>query len=126
MALSTIKEFLFMKDDRIHYVYRVIVKPTQEFYIGCRTHINPKTDKYLGSGNVIKERLGMFQHECFEKEILFEFKTRKEAEIKEAEIVTEALLRSPKCLNVVPGGYGGRYGKICSERHRIGISNSNK
>lgn len=68
-----------------HYVYKIIDPITNEFYIGSRTHIEPKNDKYMGSykvwNPVDKNRLL--------KEIISDaFETREEAIEFESQLIS--------------------------------------
>lgn len=73
------------------------------YYIGVHSTDNVQDD-YMGSGNFICADIKDCGIENFTKEILFNFKTRKEAFIKEAELITKKEVESKKCYNLILGG----------------------
>ena len=73
------------------------------YYIGVHSTDNIQDD-YMGSGSYIRADMQLYGIENFTKEVLFDFKTRKEAFIKESELVTKKEIESNKCYNIILGG----------------------
>ena len=71
-------------------------------YIGV--HNNPDDD-YLGSGLNIKRAIKKYGSENFLRQTLHTFETAEEAYAKEAEIVTEDLVKDPSYYNINLGGF---------------------
>lgn len=112
-------------------VYKTINKVNGHFYIGVHK-LNGKLKRnreYLGSGKILHYAIKKYGIENFEREILFEFLTKKEAYQKEAEIVNEDLLKLKNCYNIKLGGDGGwkqnsNKGKVIvrdSDGHRLKV-----
>ncbi len=73
------------------------------YYIGVHSTNNIQ-DEYMGSGSYVCADIQLYGIENFTKEILFDFKTRKEAFIKEAKLITKKEVESKKCYNLILGG----------------------
>jgi hypothetical protein len=43
-----------------HYIYKTTNLINGKIYIGKRSHKNPEKDKYLGSGNVLKQAISKY------------------------------------------------------------------
>lgn len=78
------------------YVYKITCKITGEYYFG--SSFNAKSDKYWGSGRIIKERISKYGKDNFVKEILGEFDDRTIAHQVENEYI-EKFRTDDKCLN---------------------------
>jgi len=81
-----------------HYVYRVTLPATGEFYIGVRScKCHPNQDRYVGSGNWIST----VPKSDLVKEVIQIFENRQEAEIAEVELIRQhagdSLLRNSTC-----------------------------
>lgn len=91
---------------KYHFLYKTINLLNQKFYIGIHSTSNLK-DGYLGSGTKLRRSIRKYVKENFKLEIL-EFYDSRELLIKrEQELVNEALLKNPMCMNLKPGGSGG-------------------
>lgn len=88
------------------YVYKITNKKNNKFYIGVHKGDFPN-DGYCGSGIAIKQALKKYGKEAFTREVLFLFKTKEEAYLKEKELVTESVINNRLCYNMKTGGYGG-------------------
>lgn len=71
-----------------HYVYKITDIKTNQYYIGCRSHKNPKSDSYMGSMQTWKpENKNMLVKEI----IADDFKTREEAIEFEAILIEKCI-----------------------------------
>ena len=94
-----------------HYVYRIDNLINGKFYIGVHSgEKNPAEDNYWGSGKNIKAAIEKYGKNNFSKLILDVFSSRKEADAKEKELVSEDLLSDPTCYNIILGGTGNFLG----------------
>lgn len=90
---------------KYHVVYKTTNLINNKIYIGLHS-TNKIDDNYLGSGWVLKSAIKKYGKENFIKEILFTFKTRKEARVKESELVNECFCKRPDTYNLTVGGMG--------------------
>ena len=96
----------------IHYVYKIINLKNQLYYIGSRTHPDPENDDYMGSSKIMNNLYRIEGKENFRKEIIQEFDTRKEANIKENELIIYSLINYPQLVyNLKPSG-------VCNENDK--------
>lgn len=88
-----------------HYVYKIINNKTGSYYIGSRSHADPSKDTYMGSSKILSRLIAKEGIEKFNKEVLEEFSTRKQANQYEHQLIRKALLEHPeKVYNVrIPG-----------------------
>lgn len=86
-----------------HIVYKITNLLNGKEYIGIHSTDN-LNDGYMGSGSALKKAIKKHGAENFKKEILYNFKTRKEASIKERELVNEEYTISRSTYNIVLGG----------------------
>ena len=87
-------------------IYRVTNNVNGKFYIGKHQTENPN-DGYYGSGVALQRAIRKYGKENFSKEILFVFESEEEMDEKERELITEELINSEKCYNMMHGGEGG-------------------
>lgn len=92
-----------MKQSKYHYFYKITNKVNGHYYYGVHSTSN-LDDGYMGSGKRLHIAYKKYGIECFEKEILKYFNTRKECEEYEAEVVNETLVDDYNCYNCIPGG----------------------
>ena len=90
-------------DKQYNYFYKITNKVNGHFYYGIHSTDN-LDDGYMGSGTRLHYAYKKYGIDCFEKEILAFFDTRKEAAKYEAEVVNENLINDPNCYNVILGG----------------------
>lgn len=90
---------------KYHIVYKTTNLINGRFYIGMHS-TNNLNDSYLGSGWILKEAIKKYGRESFKREILHIFKHRKEALIKEAELVNAEFIKNKNNYNLVIGGCG--------------------
>lgn len=93
------------KSDRFHIVYKTINNINKKIYIGIHS-TNKIDDGYLGSGWALKKAITKYGREAFSRETLYVFPTRKEAMMKEAELVNEDFIKQSSNYNLVVGGSG--------------------
>lgn len=107
-------------------IYRVTNQLNGKFYIGKHQTLNPN-DRYFGSGKALRDAIKLHGKENFTKEVLFDFDTEAEMNVKERELVTEDLVADPKSYNMAVGGEGGPHfkGRPHSEETKAKISSSN-
>lgn len=89
-----------------HTIYQTRNLINNKIYIGYHAtkQIN---DSYLGSGKYLKKAIIKHGKENFDKIILYVFPTKKEALIKEFEIVNEEFILRKDTYNFKVGGEGG-------------------
>lgn len=99
------------------YMYKTTNVMNGKYYIGVSSR-DDERETYLGSGKFLKLAIQKYGRDNFEKEILEEFDSPKEAFTREAEIVNEEFVKDPETYNCVIGGGGtgpkelnGAYGK---------------
>ena len=107
-------------------IYKVTNNVDGKIYIGKHQTKN-LDDGYMGSGKLITYAIKKYGIENFKKEILFIFKTEKEMNTKESELVTEEFVRENFNYNLCPGGRGG-WGHLNdrSEKHKQRSSKAGK
>lgn len=93
-------------EKKFNYTYKLTFKnDTRYYYYGvhCTNH-NPYLDNYYGSGTNVKKYKELYGKDCFDKEILNFYPTKKEALLAEDELVPISLLNDKFCLNKIQGG----------------------
>lgn len=100
------------KVKKYHFLYKTVNLCNRKFYIGVHTTSNMK-DGYLGSGSRLRRSIRKYGKENFRLEILEFFISRDALITRERELVNEALLQDPLCMNLKPGGAGG----FCNSEH---------
>ncbi len=89
-----------------HYViYQVTNLLNGKIYIGKHETFDIDDD-YMGSGKLVKRAIEKYGIENFKKEILFDFETEEEMNLKEKEIVNEEFLSRDDVYNLMTGGVG--------------------
>jgi hypothetical protein len=87
-------------------IYKITNKINGKIYIG-KHQTKDLNDGYMGSGKLIQAAIQKYGLNNFDKEILFIFKTEREMNAKEAELVTEEFVKEDTNYNLCPGGQGG-------------------
>jgi hypothetical protein len=80
-------------------------------------------DGYLGSGKLLGQAIAKHGRENFKREILFYCKDEHEMRLKERELITEDLLKSDNCYNLIPGGWGGNGFKYINDNPEVRARN---
>jgi hypothetical protein len=104
-----------------HFLYKTVNLLNGKYYVGIHSTSNLK-DGYLGSGTRLRRAIRKYGKENFKLEILEFFHTRKDLAKRERELVNEALLQDPMCMNLKPGGDGG----FLPEHQKLGANAGSK
>jgi len=88
-----------------HLIYKTTNNLNSKVYIGVHSTKNIN-DSYLGSGTYLKSAISKHGSNNFTKEILFNFNTRKEALLKEEELVNNDFVLDSNTYNLKLGGGG--------------------
>jgi hypothetical protein len=104
------------KQHTYHYIYKIICKVTNKFYVGMHSCSNLE-DGYMGSGKRLGYSIRKYGLENHTKEILEFLNDRESLAKREAEIVNEQFLQDPLCMNLQIGG-GGGFHSIKQQQHR--------
>lgn len=113
-------------EKKYNYTYKLTFKNDERYYyygVHC-TNIEPQYDNYYGSGTNVREYRKIYGKDCFNKEILEFFPTKKEALLAEDKLVPKELLQDKFCLNKIQGG--GTFdttGMKLNEEHKKIIGN---
>jgi len=110
---------------KTHYTYRTTCLTTGRFYVGMHSTTNPY-DGYLGSGTQISRSIKKHGKTAHRLEVLEHFADRAALKTGEKALITEELLADPLCMNIAPGGGGGRlpgFTHSLSTRAKISIKN---
>lgn len=102
-------------------VYKTTNLVNGKIYIGVHS-TNKIEDGYLGSGRIFKRALKKYGEDNFQREILFNFDSSKEAFDKERELVTKEFIERKDNYNFITGGFGGTE---ASEETRKRLSENN-
>lgn len=99
---------------KFNYIYK-ITRFDGMFYIG-RHASNKQNDSYFGSGTYIVNSLRKHGKEKHTKEILEYLPNLEALKTREKEIVNEAILQNPNCMNIRTGGSGGDHDYATREK----------
>jgi group I intron endonuclease len=86
-----------------HIIYKTTNLVNGKYYYGVHS-TKDINDDYLGSGSKLKNAIKKYGKENFSKEIIAVFSERKDALLKEKEIVNISLVISEECYNLTEGG----------------------
>jgi len=104
----------------VHILYKTTNLINGKYYIGVHGLTN---SCYKGSGTALLQAIKKYGTKKFKREVLERFETADEAFSREAEIVTEELVKDQQCYNMKVGGKGG-IGQGKSDKHRKNLSKS--
>lgn len=90
-----------------YYVYEITNLINGHIYVGKRSSKDPATDKYMGSGKLIKAAIKKHGRDSFKKIILGIFLSDVDAAFLESTIVTKEFLKRDDVYNLHEGGFGG-------------------
>lgn len=88
------------------YIYKTTCIVTGKYYIGMHS-TRDITKPYYGSGTLIKRSISKHGRANHVVEILRMCENRDELIRAEEQIITDAMINDPNCLNLMPGGRGG-------------------
>lgn len=91
-------------------VYKTTNTLNGKYYIGKHQTDNPMDD-YIGSGRAIQNAVKTYGRDAFVKEVLFDFDTEEDMNLKEKELITEDIVNDPMSYNMGIGGEGGPHFK---------------
>lgn len=92
-----------LKSKKHNYVYKITNLINQKYYYGIHSTDN-LDDDYFGSGSAIKQAIKEFGIKNFQKEIIANYPSRKQASDHERLIVNEQLVNANECYNLKLGG----------------------
>jgi len=122
-----------MNSKKYHYIYK-ITRFDGAYYIGLHS-TNDLNDGYFGSGTRIRRSVKCHGRDAHTLLILEFYPTRESLVLREGEIVNQALLDDPLCMNILPGGtdnlnrsaiVNAQRGRFVSEETRLKMSESAK
>lgn len=106
----------------MYYIYKTTNIQNGKYYIGVT---NGNNKWYKGSGTALKNAIKKYGGGSFNTVMLEEFNTEEEAFKKEAELVTEEVVKDHNSYNLKVGGKGGS-GQKKSTEHKQKISEAVK
>ena len=106
---------------KYHYIYK-ITRDDGKYYVGMHS-TDDLEDGYFGSGQRISRSIKKHGKGRHTKRILEFLPTRDSLKQRERELITEELRADPMCMNIAPGGGGG---KISDENQRARSSAGGK
>lgn len=103
------------------FLYKTTNLINGKFYYGVHTGPLEETlgRLYMGSGVLIKQAIKKYGRQNFIREVIEVFDDYTSAYKREAEIVTDELVRDTMCYNLKPGGLGG-INMTAEQRAKIG------
>lgn len=104
-----------MRNQPAERKYHIIYKTSRldesgVYYIGMHS-TDVLDDRYLGSGVFLTNSIRKYGRSLHRKEILEHLPSRDALVAREAELVNDALLADPKCMNLMCGGGGAGLGE---------------
>lgn len=93
-----------MQEEKKHnYFYKITNLINGKYYYGIHS-TNNLNDGYMGSGTTLLKAIKKHGWEHFDKEIIADYPTRKEASDHEKRVVTKELIELDECYNLRTGG----------------------
>jgi hypothetical protein len=89
-----------------HYVYKTTCTVTGKHYYGMHS-TDDLQDGYLGSGTILSRSVKKYGKENHTIEILDFVESRELLRLREQQIINDAALKDPMCMNLKLGGHGG-------------------
>lgn len=111
-------------EKRYNYTYKLTLKKDPRYYYFGKhsTNLNPDIDPYCGSGTEVRELKKQLGSDCFIREILSFYDTKKKVLQAEKELIGSLWKADPFCLNRVPGGIFDCTGLIHVTRNGVNRS----
>jgi hypothetical protein len=91
----------------LHCVYKTFHPETGKYYIGKGRTVLVESGKYKGSGKILLDSFKKYAREQWITIIIRTFDDEECAYAFEGELVNDATLKDPLCLNIKRGGEGG-------------------
>jgi hypothetical protein len=91
---------------KFHYIYK-ITRDDGKYYIGMHS-TDDMEDGYFGSGTRLSRSIKKHGKERHSKSVLEYFPSRSILKLREKGLITEELRADPMCMNIAPGGGGGK------------------
>lgn len=106
-------------EKKYYFLYKTTNLKNGRYYLGM--HSTSKLDDgYLGSGTRLRRSIRKHGRENFKIEILEFFESREVLLKAEVDLITEDILKDPKCMNLKPGGSGG----FSNKEHQLKCSSA--
>lgn len=109
--MSKEKQNWYTNPRKYHFIYKTTCKVNGKFYYGMHS-TDDLNDGYIGSGTHLWHAIKKYGRENFSIEILEFLPDRESLKKREAELITEDLLKDPMCMNLTLGGHGGFYAAL--------------
>ena len=113
---------------KFHFIYRTICTVSGRYYVGMHS-TNDIEDGYLGSGDHVTRSMRKYGRSSHIREIIKFLPDRDALKKFEKEYITEEMLADPMCMNIAPGGGGGRkhgFRHSASTKAKIAEANRNR
>lgn len=103
-------------------IYKTTNVINGKYYIGRRCR-RRKTEKYIGSGKILKRSILKYGRDAHKFEVLEILPDYSSLVEREKEIITQQMLDDPLCMNIRLGGEGG--GGWTTEQQKINAAKAN-
>lgn len=103
-------------------IYKTTNVINGKYYIGRRCR-RRKTEKYIGSGKILKRSILKYGRDAHKFEVLEILPDYNSLVEREKEIITQQMLDDPLCMNIRLGGEGG--GGWTTEQQKINAAKAN-
>jgi hypothetical protein len=100
------KKNWYVNPKKFHFIYKTTCLVNGKFYYGMHS-TDDITDGYVGSGTRLWHSIKKHGRSNFKIEILEFCSDRESLKLREAEIITEDMIKDPMCMNLRTGGEGG-------------------
>jgi len=103
---KNIFKIIKIRINMFYFVYKTTNDVNGKFYIGAHQTLD-LNDGYLGSGKYLNNAINKYGREHFSKKILNYFESAEDMYGHEKSLITQDLIESDDCYNLVEGGTGG-------------------
>lgn len=113
---------------KFHFIYKTTCTVSGRYYVGMHS-TNDIEDGYLGSGEHVTRSMRKHGRSSHTREIIKFLPDRDALKKFEKEYITEEMLADPMCMNIAPGGGGGRkpgFRHSVSTKAKIAEANQNR
>jgi len=121
------KQNWYVNPKKYHFIYKTTCEVNGKYYYGMHS-TDDLNDGYVGSGTRLWHSIKKHGQENFKLEILEFCENREVLKRREAELITEEVLKDPSCMNLKIGGEGGftREATIKSNTSELGLKKCRK